>query len=87
MAAGDPRAKRARDILSRYGIDIDDVDNGVFLPTSTSTRSKALRHPKLHTTKYYREINERLEAAGNREEALNALNDIKDELLKGTLPR
>ena len=50
VAQTDWRAQEARDILQREGIDINDADNGVLLPSEF--------HQALHTDAYYATVNQ-----------------------------
>jgi hypothetical protein len=54
-AAQHPAAKRARDILRRFKIDIDDPANGVWLRNNPLFK-EGVYHPSLHTHKYYRRL-------------------------------
>ena len=66
MVAGSaPDAQAAREILSKYGIGINDAENGMFLPMQ--------KHAGMHTTKYYDAVNRALEHVGSREEAIQSL--------------
>lgn len=71
-ATGD---KRARSILKKFGIGINDAVNGVFLSQS--------HHRKLHINAYYEKVNDLLEAADSKEEAIEILNDIARQLRRG----
>ncbi len=87
VAEGAPEAAPAREVLGRYGIDINDAANGVFLPgyqTSANPAGAAV-HGGLHTEPYYRTVNRRLGGATTREEVLDALDAIRNELLSGGL--
>lgn len=77
----DARALKARDILSRNGVDIDSHWNGIFLRGSD--------HKGLHTNAYYQAITERLalaEARGGRAHVLHELQQIRNQLAGGTFP-
>ncbi|WP_026370904.1 AHH domain-containing protein [Kallotenue papyrolyticum] len=84
VAAGSPKAAQVRRILARFGIDINDAHNGVFLPDTPTRAVPGMYH---RTFVYYREINSRLAEATTREHALEILDDIRSELLNGTFPR
>jgi len=62
-------AREAQRILKNAGIDINDADNGVYLPTTN--------HRGLHTKDYYRKINSRLSGAtqGNIRQELRKIGD------------
>jgi A nuclease family of the HNH/ENDO VII superfamily with conserved AHH len=81
-------AKRARAVLDKFGIDLDDAANGVFLPTSASrgTTAGSANHSTLHTSTYYRAVNQALDRATTHAEVLEALSAIRDGLLSGGFP-
>jgi len=63
-------AKPARDILAKFGININDKANGVFLSTAF--------HQSMHTNAYYEAVNAALQAAasGGKQAVLDALGAI-----------
>ena len=79
VAFGAAKAAPARDILERYGIDINSADNGVFLGSQ--------QHGGLHTGTYYDEVNARLSGVNSRQEVLEVLKDISTGLQNGTFPK
>ena len=76
-------AKRARAILRKFDIGINDAVNGVFLPTVRDV-SEAAYHPSLHTGSYYDKVNELLATAKSKQEAIALLKDIAKALSEGT---
>ena len=82
VAQGAPQAQGARDILVRWGIDIDSASNGVFLRTTDV--GKGAYHPSLHTKEYYQEIEEKLSVATSKQQAESVLRDIAADLRAGT---
>jgi antitoxin component of RelBE/YafQ-DinJ toxin-antitoxin module len=79
VAFGAPAAQEARDVLIRYGIDINNASNGVFL--------RVAEHQGLpHSKAYYTAVNDLLRTARSRDEALNILNDIGRQIALGTFP-
>jgi hypothetical protein len=73
-----PSAKRARDILKKAKIDINDAVNGVALPINV--------HRPLHTEKYYQEIERRLSESFSlkgRQGVIDELERIAADLQKG----
>lgn len=61
VAKGDARAARAVQILKALGIDVDDPDNGIFLPATSADRrkgslSKGYVHNKIHTNAYHANV-------------------------------
>lgn len=75
MAGGSKYATDTRIILAEFHIDINDAANGVFLETS--------KHVGLHTKDYYKQVHKILSKATSREEALNMLKDIGQQLAEG----
>jgi hypothetical protein len=79
MVAGKKKeADSARSILERFGIGINDAENGVFLPSK--------QHDPLHTRQYYDAINRALEPAQSREDAIRILGAIKRRLKSRKFP-
>lgn len=72
VATGAARAAPARNVLARFGIDIDSAENGVFLPRSF--------HCAL-TQDYYHAVNDMLTAANTRGQALEVLQSVRAALL------
>ena len=88
VAHGDDRAKEALGVLDKFGIDVDEAVNGVFLPgfeKSPNPFKKAV-HGNLHKNKYYRAVNRRLEDAKSPADARRILQEIAEELEKGIVP-
>ncbi|WP_071593302.1 AHH domain-containing protein [Kamptonema formosum] len=80
VASTHRRAQEARDILDRYGIDINDANNGIPLPNH-------LHHGRgLHSYRGIDEVRIRLRAATSRDEAIEILTQISDEIRSGTFP-
>lgn len=88
VAGSDDTAQAARDVLSRNGININSPMNGAFLPGCGNGRALGAVHCGGHSGDYLREVNLRLisaEAHGGKLGVLNALSEIKIELLSGTM--
>ncbi|MCP3857612.1 MAG: hypothetical protein GY698_23280 [Actinomycetia bacterium] len=81
-------AAEARATLARFGVDINSVDNGVFLPLNTNVANPAgaAVHSTLHTNAYYAGVNDLLGQATTRTEAVQALDAIRSQLLSGGFP-
>jgi hypothetical protein len=86
VALNDPRAKEARKLLAKFGIDIDDGVNGVFLPASTKSPNPkgAMVHSKLHTNAYYFKVESYLGKAKSKQDLINRLQRIRETLLDGS---
>jgi hypothetical protein len=89
IAAGaDPRGQFARSVLRKFGIGINDVMNGVFLPANRATQVIAGEtiHSTLHTKEYYDGVNEELMDAKSRQEVIDRLRNIAVKLQFGDYP-
>ena len=82
VAGSSPKAAEARAILQKFGVDINDATNGVFLPTVKNVAEGAY-HPSLHTDSYYRKVSDLLSGAKSRNDVFDILDDIADQLSKG----
>lgn len=86
IVAGKAReADEARGVLKKFKIGINDAPNGAFLPCNSRTPCTASGevHASLHTRAYYKEVNRRLSLARTREEALQILDGIRQDLVAG----
>ena len=83
VAGNSAKAEEARAILQKFGIDINDAVNGVFLPTVKDTVDSAY-HPSLHTDQYYRKVTEMLSQAQSKDDVIDILSDIAEQLKNGT---
>lgn len=95
VARRDQAADLSRKLIFGWGIAINDVDNGVFLPrwkrSVVSSLPKAIKHSVVHTERYHLEVLFRLDAVArldpkNRQAGRQALKTIKSELVDGTFP-
>lgn len=94
VAHGDARAFPSRELLFGWGIAINDVDNGVYLPRNRRSHvpslPHAVKHSTLHTGLYHLEVYARLvDVAIGHEHAQagrDSLRGIKAELVDGTFP-
>ena len=86
IVAGNAReAGKARRILEKVGIGINEAANGVFLPATRASANPtgAAVHSTLHTKSYYAYVNELLSTATTRAQAEAALAQIREALLGG----
>lgn len=87
VAAMDHRAGRARTLLFKWGIGINDADNGLYLPKKWSSTVPGLEdataHEVIHTTPYYIAVTAKLRAArpSNSANGRQALRGIKQDIL------
>ncbi len=84
VAGNSPSAERARDLLKKFKIDINDPRNGILLPTKPESIMKGTIH-KSHLPPYDDIVYDRLKMAKTQEQALEILDDLKKELYKGQL--
>jgi hypothetical protein len=84
VSGGDMRADKARDILDRFGIKINEAENGVFLPTVQGPGVVGTYHPSLNTKAYNEKVHELLRKATSKENAIEILKDIGEQLANGT---
>lgn len=71
-------AEPARKALERFGINLDEPANGVFLPE--------VQHDHLHTNAYYEAVNRELATARTKAEAEQILRSIARRLAEGKFP-
>jgi RHS repeat-associated protein len=85
IVAGEAKlAEAARAVLRRFGIDINDARNGVFLPVNKKSANPtgAAVHSQVHGPKYYAKVNRLMNEATSREEVFEILDIIRQQLLK-----
>lgn len=94
VAHADSRAFPSQELLSGWGIAINDEDNGVYLPrfkkSVVAGMPDAIKHAALHTGLCHLEVHARLvdidPDAAHRRAGREALRGIKPQLLDGTFP-
>lgn len=72
--------------LEEFGIDRNDPANGILLPNDASSPLKGSIHSGRHLQDYYNTVEQRLAQASSREEVLEALQSLKEDLYSGELP-
>jgi len=85
IVGGGQESAIARHVLEKFHIDINDPLNGILLPCKSDALLKGTIHSGGHTKKYFQYVNERLNTTKSKSEALEILDDIKNELYKGKL--
>jgi hypothetical protein len=89
LSGGAALAKESRELLKKFGIGINDADNGVFLTankyTARATKSQTAVHSTLPSKAYYKTVYNMLSVAKNEQEARVILRYIKSKLLSGGL--
>lgn len=82
------RAMESRIILSKYNIDVDDAVNGVVLPGCQEIADE-LNYGNMHKGRHHNEyidaVNERLRGAVSKEDVIERLNQIAEDLINGVL--
>lgn len=73
--------------LEEYGIDRNDPANGIFLPNSEASPLEGSLHGQgRHIASYSNEVEQRFVNVSSREEALEVLQSLKEDLYSGDLP-
>lgn len=78
-------SSESKAILDKYGIDINDPENGIFLPQNESSDLHGTIHDGKHTKAYNDEVTQRLRAATCKEDVLEILDSIKEDLYNGDM--
>jgi hypothetical protein len=92
VAATDLRATESRTKLFRWGIGINDVDNGVYLPayqdSTVPSLPNAVKHIVVHTDDYHVNVFARFVMVPNDSPPRGrlTLRQIKQELIDGVFP-
>jgi hypothetical protein len=88
VASTSPKAASARALLKSFGMDINDADNGVYLPRGSASPNPSgmAVHSRVHTNSYYDAVNEMMSWARNAGEARDVLTYIKRQLQSGPWP-
>ncbi|MFE3270833.1 AHH domain-containing protein [Streptomyces sp. NPDC059215] len=88
VAGNSPKAAPARAQLDLFGIGINDAENGVWLPRSSSSPNPngLSVHSRIHTNDYYNHVNDLMSGARNRDEALDVIQHVRRQLLDGYWP-
>ncbi len=77
--------KDTQRILKRHEIDLNSTMNGVFLPGCKNSKAIGMIHCGRHTKEYEDAVFERIFAASHsKESVINALTEIRNELLNNT---
>lgn len=80
-------AEEGRRALAKWGIDLDDAENGVYLPQQKDDCGDGeAYHPRIHTRRYYVTVNSMLQRATSREQAIATLREIARLLSENKFP-
>lgn len=77
VAGKAPGANKAREILDKFEILINDANNGVYLPTDPNA-NWGTYHRSLHTEEYYKKVTAMLSDATTRDEVIAILQEIAE---------
>lgn len=84
-----PSAVEARQILEKYGVDINSASNGVFLPDAPNYphAGSAAVHRGSHTEAYYKYVRDELVNADvhSADDVVDVLDNIRRDLLNGSI--
>lgn len=92
VASKDERAKESRDVIFKWGIGINDTDNGVYLPRFKNipvpSMPNAPLHGPIHTDRYYTAVAGRLIFGAPQDTPACRLimQTIKKQLVAGSFP-
>ena len=78
-------SSESKAILEKYGIDINSPENGIFLPQNDSSDLHGTIHEGKHTKAYNDEVTQRLRSATCKEDVLEILDSIKEDLYNGDM--
>lgn len=71
--------------LDKYGIDINDPMNGIFLPSSDRSGLRGVVHRGGHTDDYYNYIEQMFSQCKSKEDCYEVLDKIKSDLYQGKI--
>ncbi|MFC4160387.1 AHH domain-containing protein [Chitinimonas lacunae] len=80
-----PKTSPAMTKLQQFGIDPNSPSNGVALPKNAAAGDYSSAHGGRHCKKYYDFVETVVMGANDKEEAINALAAIRQDLLSGAL--
>lgn len=78
-------SSESKAILYKYGIDINVPENGIFLPQNENSDLHGTIHDGKHTKAYNDEVTQRLRVATCKEDVLEILDSIKEDLYNGDM--
>jgi hypothetical protein len=88
VASASSKAASARAQLAKFGIDINDASNGVFLPRGSASVNPAGAsvHSRIHTNDYYAYVNDMIGGARSANEVRDVLGHVRRQLESGYWP-
>ena len=88
VPSNDPRGKEAQDIMKSFGIDLNEAENGIYLPDPNLTPGNGFvtRHSRTYTDAYFKELNADLASvkSGTKQDILDKLGEIQSKLSSGS---
>lgn len=78
-------SSESKAILKKYDIDINSPENGIFLPPNETSDLHGTIHEGKHTKAYNDEITQRLRIATCKEDVIEILDSIKEDLYNGDI--
>lgn len=76
---------KAASQLKKYGIDINDPMNGIFLPSSSRSGLRGTVHRGGHTQDYYNYVEQLFSNCKSKDECYEVLDKIKGDLYNGKI--
>ncbi|MET8198042.1 AHH domain-containing protein [Micromonospora taraxaci] len=88
VAGNSLKAAPARAQLDRFGIGVNEAENGVWLPRDSSSPNPtgASVHSRIHANEYYNYVNDLIGGARSRSEALDVSSHVRRQLQGGFWP-
>lgn len=78
-------SKIAKPKLKRYGIDINDAMNGIFLPNNVDSKAKGVGHSGRSGESYCEAVDKRFLGCKSKEDCYIVLDELKKQLYDGEL--
>ena len=88
LVGADRHSREAREVLQRYEIDINSAENGMHLPghaVPEGERGGLPLHSGPHPADYGNEVSARLKQAQSRDEAIQILQGVREDVGSGAL--
>lgn len=81
----DPAAEASRNILKKFGININAPENGILLPSDENSIYKGSQHLTSHTKEYSDYVLGKIKGVSSKDELIAKLQEVKHELYEGKL--
>ncbi len=76
---------KAYETLKKFGVDINDPINGIFLPADGESGLKGVVHVGGHTNKYYDYVESMFENCQSKDDCYAILDKVKNEIYNGKI--